>query len=319
VSGGGTLFSFTFFAVAAFFCAGAYYLVTGVTGALLAMLGIGISAAALFRRAWQQHLSVRTETEGGRDAQTREILREVCSLVQQCREEQERGTRHIADEVRALHEGIDLVAAYRRESLAAHEEAAVGQRSLLAEIRQGISQPLGILAENQRAVIEKIGTLAAVRQGCTEKLAENQCVVIEKIGMLTATQQGCAEKLAELAELGVEMLTACDRDTALAEKGNEHLSNMERGQMKRGELTVKLDDLDGQLRGIRHSADHLEGMLDEIQQPIMELGENLSGSLQAVMQELKAQHKAQQSAMEQYKSMTAKDVQILEQLARAVK
>ena len=60
-------------------------------------------------------------------------------------------------------------------------------------------------------------------------------------------------------------------------------------------------------------------MLDEIQQPIMELGENLSGSLQAVMQELKAQHKAQQSAMEQYKSMTAKDVQILEQLARAVK
>ena len=294
MSGGGTLFSFTFFAVAAFFCAGAYYLVTGVTGALLAMLGIGISAAALFHRAWQQHLSVRTETEGGRDAQTREILREVCSLVQQCREEQERGTRHIADEVRALHEGIDLVAAYRRESLAAHEEAAVGQRSLLAEIRQGISQPLGILAENQRAVIEKIG-------------------------MLTATQQGCAEKLAELAELGVEMLTACDRDTALAEKGNEHLSNMERGQMKRGELTVKLDDLDGQLRGIRHSADHLEGMLDEIQQPIMELGENLSGSLQAVMQELKAQHKAQQSAMEQYKSMTAKDVQILEQLARAVK
>lgn len=294
MSGGGTLFSFTFFAVAAFFCAGAYYLVTGVTGALLAMLGIGISAAALFHRAWQQHLSVRTETEGGRDAQTREILREVCSLVQQCREEQERGTRHIADEVRALHEGIDLVAAYRRESLAAHEEAAAGQRSLLAEIRQGISQPLGILAENQRAVIEKIG-------------------------MLTATQQGCAEKLAELAELGVEMLTACDRDAALAEKGNEHLSNMERGQMKRGELTVKLDDLDGQLRGIRHSADHLEGMLDEIQQPIMELGENLSGSLQAVMQELKAQHKAQQSAMEQYKSMTAKDVQILEQLARAVK
>jgi len=294
VSGGGTLFSFTFFAVAAFFCAGAYYLVTGVTGALLAMLGIGISAAALFHRAWQQHLSVRTETEGGRDAQTREILREVCSLVQQCREEQERGTRHIADEVRALHEGIDLVAAYRRESLAAHEEAAAGQRSLLAEIRQGISQPLGILAENQRAVIEKIG-------------------------MLTATQQGCAEKLAELAELGVEMLTACDRDAALAEKGNEHLSNMERGQMKRGELTVKLDDLDGQLRGLRHSADHLEGMLDEIQQPIMELGENLSGSLQAVMQELKAQHKAQQSAMEQYKSMTAKDVQILEQLARAVK
>lgn len=294
MSGGGTLFSFTFFAVAAFFCAGAYYLVTGVTGALLAMLGIGISAAALFHRAWQQHLSVRTETEGGRDAQTREILREVCSLVQQCREEQERGTRHIADEVRALHEGIDLVAAYRRESLAAHEEAAAGQRSLLAEIRQGISQPLGILAENQRAVIEKIG-------------------------MLTATQQGCAEKLAELAELGVEMLTACDRDAALAEKGNEHLSNMERGQMKRGELTVKLDDLDGQLRGLRHSADHLEGMLDEIQQPIMELGENLSGSLQAVMQELKAQHKAQQSAMEQYKSMTAKDVQILEQLARAVK
>lgn len=294
MSGGGTLFSFTFFAVAAFFCAGAYYLVTGVTGALLAMLGIGISAAALFHRAWQQHLSVRTETEGGRDAQTREILREVCSLVQQCREEQERGTRHIADEVRALHEGIDLVAAYRRESLAAHEEAAAGQRSLLAEIRQGISQPLGILAENQRAVIEKIG-------------------------MLTATQQGCAEKLAELAELGVEMLTACDRDAALAEKGNEHLSNMERGQMKRGELTVKLDDLDGQLRGLRHSADHLEGMLDEIQQPIMELGENLSGSLQAVMQEIKAQHKAQQSAMEQYKSMTAKDVQILEQLARAVK
>lgn len=294
MSGGGTLFSFTFFAVAAFFCAGAYYLVTGVTGALLAMLGIGISAAALFHRAWQQHLSVRTETEGGRDAQTREILREVCSLVQQCREEQERGTRHIVDEVRALHEGIDLVAAYRRESLAAHEEAAAGQRSLLAEIRQGISQPLGILAENQRAVIEKIG-------------------------MLTATQQGCAEKLAELAELGVEMLTACDRDAALAEKGNEHLSNMERGQMKRGELTVKLDDLDGQLRGLRHSADHLEGMLDEIQQPIMELGENLSGSLQAVMQELKAQHKAQQSAMEQYKSMTAKDVQILEQLARAVK
>ena len=293
MSGGGTLFSFTFFAVAAFFCAGAYYLVTGVTGALLAMLGIGISAAALFHRAWQQHLSVRTETEGGRDAQTREILREVCSLVQQCREEQERGTRHIADEVRALHEGIDLVAAYRRESLAAHEEAAAGQRSLLAEIRQGISQPLGILAENQRAVIEKIG-------------------------MLTATQQGCAEKLAELAELGVEMLTACDRDAALAEKGNEHLSNMERGQMKRGELTVKLDDLDGQLRGLRHSADHLKGMLDEIQQPIMELGENLSGSLQAVMQELKAQHKAQQSAMEQYKSMTAKDVQILE-LARAVK
>ena len=294
MSGGGTLFSFTFFAVAAFFCAGAYYLVTGVTGALLAMLGIGISAAVLFHRAWQQHLSVRTETEGGRDAQTREILREVCSLVQQCREEQERGTHHIADEVRALHEGIDLVAAYRRESLAAHEEAAAGQRSLLAEIRQGISQPLGILAENQRAVIEKIG-------------------------MLTATQQGCAEKLAELAELGVEMLTACDRDAALAEKGNEHLSNMERGQMKRGELTVKLDDLDGQLRGLRHSADHLEGMLDEIQQPIMELGENLSGSLQAVMQELKAQHKAQQSAMEQYKSMTAKDVQILEQLARAVK
>ena len=294
MSGGGTLFSFTFFAVAAFFCAGAYYLVTGVTGALLAMLGIGISAAALFHRAGQQHLSVRTETEGGRDAQTREILREVCSLVQQCREEQERGTRHIADEVRALHEGIDLVAAYRRESLAAHEEAAAGQRSLLAEIRQGISQPLGILAENQRAVIEKIG-------------------------MLTATQQGCAEKLAELAELGVEMLTACDRDAALAEKGNEHLSNMERGQMKRGELTVKLDDLDGQLRGLRHSADHLKGMLDEIQQPIMELGENLSGSLQAVMQELKAQHKAQQSAMEQYKSMTAKDVQILEQLARAVK
>ena len=294
MSGGGTLFSFTFFAVAAFFCAGAYYLVTGVTGALLAMLGIGISAAALFHRAWQQHLSVRTETEGGRDAQTREILREVCSLVQQCREEQERGTRHIADEVRALHEGIDLVAAYRRESLAAHEEAAAGQRSLLAEIRQGISQPLGILAENQRAVIEKIG-------------------------MLTATQQGCAEKLAELAELGVEMLTACDRDAALAEKGNEHLSNMERGQMKRGELTVKLDDLDGQLRGLRHSADHLEGMLDEIQQPIMELGENLSGSLQAVMQELKAQHKAQQTAMEQYKSMTTKDVQILEQLARAVK
>ena len=294
MSGGGTLFSFTFFAVAAFFCAGAYYLVTGVTGALLAMLGIGISAAALFHRAWQQHLSVRTETEGGRDAQTRELLREVCSLVQQCREEQERGTRHIADEVRALHEGIDLVAAYRRESLAAHEEAAAGQRSLLAEIRQGISQPLGILAENQRAVIEKIG-------------------------MLTATQQGCAEKLAELAELGVEMLTACDRDAALAEKGNEHLSNMERGQMKRGELTVKLDDLDGQLRGLRHSADHLKGMLDEIQQPIMELGENLSGSLQAVMQELKAQHKAQQSAMEQYKSMTAKDVQILEQLARAVK
>ena len=269
MSGGGTLFSFTFFAVAAFFCAGAYYLVTGGTGALLAMLGIGISAAALFHRAWQQHLSVRTETEGGRDAQTREILREVCSLVQQCREEQERGTRHIADEVRAMHEGIDLVAAYRRESLAAHEEAAAGQRSLLAEIRQGISQPLGILAENQRAVIEKIG-------------------------MLTATQQGCAEKLAELAELGVEMLTACDRDAALAEKGNEHLSNMERGQMKRGELTVKLDDLDGQLRGIRHSADHLEGMLDEIQQPIMELGENLSGSLQAVMQEIKAQHKAQQ-------------------------
>lgn len=294
MSGGGTLFSFTFFAVAAFFCAGAYYLVTGVTGALLAMLGIGISAAALFHRAWQQHLSVRTETEGGRDAQTREILREVCSLVQQCREEQERGTRHIADEVRALHEGIDLVAAYRRESLAAHEEAAAGQRSLLAEIRQGISQPLGILAENQRAVIEKIG-------------------------MLTATQQGCAEKLAELAELGVEMLTACDRDAALAEKGNEHLSNMERGQMKRGELTVKLDDLDGQLRGLRHSADHLEGMLDEIQQPIMELGENLSGSLQAVMQEIKAQHKAQQTAMEQYKSMTAKDVQILEQLAKAVK
>ena len=294
MSGGGTLFSFTFFAVAAFFCAGAYYLVTGVTGALLAMLGIGISAAALFHRAWQQHLSVRTETEGGRDAQTRELLREVCSLVQQCREEQERGTRHIADEVRALHEGIDLVAAYRRESLAAHEEAAAGQRSLLAEIRQGISQPLGILAENQRAVIEKIG-------------------------MLTATQQGCAEKLAELAELGVEMLTACDRDAALAEKGNEHLSNMERGQMKRGELTVKLDDLDGQLRGLRHSADHLEGMLDEIQQPIMELGENLSGSLQAVMQEIKAQHKAQQTAMEQYKSMTAKDVQILEQLAKAVK
>ena len=50
-----------------------------------------------------------------------------------------------------------------------------------------------------------------------------------------------------------------------------------------------------------------------------DLGEHLSNSLQSIVQEIERQNVAQQTAMEQYKSMTAKDMQMLERLVKAMK
>lgn len=65
--GRGTLFSFSVLAVGGFLCTGTYYIHTGVSGALFAMIGIGIGAAGLFHRALQQHLSAREERERTQD------------------------------------------------------------------------------------------------------------------------------------------------------------------------------------------------------------------------------------------------------------
>ena len=81
-----TMFSFAVFAVAAFFCAGAYYLHTGLIGALLAMLGIGICAAALFHRALQQYFSARAEMQQVRDEKEQQQLQRICDLLRQSQE-----------------------------------------------------------------------------------------------------------------------------------------------------------------------------------------------------------------------------------------
>lgn len=65
--GRGTLFSFSVLAVGGFLCTGTYYIHTGVSGALFAMIGFGIGAAGLFHRALQQYLSAREEKERTQD------------------------------------------------------------------------------------------------------------------------------------------------------------------------------------------------------------------------------------------------------------
>ena len=75
--------SFAFFAAVAFFCAGAYYLHTGLLGALFAMVGIGLCTTALVHRCAQQYFSVQEERQQERKVSTEQRAQHLNVQLQQ--------------------------------------------------------------------------------------------------------------------------------------------------------------------------------------------------------------------------------------------
>ena len=256
------LFSFAVFAGAAFFCAGAYYLHTGLIGALLAMLGIGICAAALFHRAMQQSLLAREERRQVCDEEARGQIQAICDLLRQSREAQESGSICVAEEMTAMRAGVAVMA------------------DGMTALRSETSVQLREMAQHQQLTVQKLG---------------------------------------ELAETMQEVLGVCDLQTRKAEACRQHLAQMAGEQVEKDALLRKLEDIYQRLKKIQSETKRSGEAAEDLQKPLEALGVPLSETLARVMQEIKAQNKAQQSAMEQYKSMTAKDVQMLEQLARVVK
>lgn len=175
----------------------------------------------------------------------------------------------------------------------------------MSEMQQLVSLALGKLEENQRDAIIPLRTLAALQKSSVELLEA-----------LAASQQKVAEQLGELSESAEGIWDACDLQSKAVETGNLHLENIVGAQVKTVDFACAMDDFRKQLKTYAKS---IEDAMDDVCQPVTDLGEHLSNSLQSVVQEIERQNVAQQTVMEQYKSMTAKDMQMLERLVKAMK
>lgn len=113
--GRGTLFSFSVLAVGGFLCTGTYYIHTGVSGALFAMIGIGIGAAGLFHRALQQYLSAREERERTQD------------------EWAQRSVQHLTNSLFKLFAALEKGMTEHRQSLSSQLEALTEQQHTTAQ------------------------------------------------------------------------------------------------------------------------------------------------------------------------------------------
>ena len=304
-----TMFSFAVFAVAAFFCAGAYYLHTGLIGALLAMLGIGICAAALFHRALQQYFSARAEMQQVRDEKEQQQLQRICDLLRQSQETQESGRVCVAEELTAMRAGVEALAESGKESLAQMNDVVTLSRDMCGAFHEGNRQVNSLLAE----------VLPNLFSALEERMAAHRQELTAKLGEISEHQLGSVQQLEILTEVLRDILNVCDFNGKKADAANRHLAQMAEAQIKQDELLRKLEDIYQRLKKIHSETKRSGDAAEDLQKPLEALGAPLSDTLGRVMQEIKAQHKAQQTAMEQYKSMTTKDVQILEQLARAVK
>lgn len=338
------LFSMVTFSIVAFLCAGAYYLHTGQLGVLVAMFGIGICTAALFHRALQEYFSVHEASMRERDEQSRQLLQELCGRMQQSQAVQEDGNRHVAAELHDVRDSLNALTQCFRESLSSLREGSTERNALLTEIR-GIADKMDVLSavhekiitgitqtEQQLAQIGQELALLKPIQVQTEAIqselrAGNQQMAALLADVLPNLSSALEERMSEmhqhvslvlgkLSESTEGIWDSCDRQSKAVAMGNLHLENIVDAQVKRIDFTCAMDDFRKQLRTYAKS---MEDAMDDVCQPMMDLGEHLAHSLQSVAQEIERQNTAQQTAMEQYKSMTAKDLQLLEQLVKEMK
>lgn len=239
--GCGTMLSFSALAVGGFLCTGTYYIHTGVSGAMFAMIGIGIGAAGLFHRALQQHLSAREERERTQD------------------EWAQRSVQYLTNSLFNL--------------------------------------------------------FAALEKGMTERSQS----LSSQLGALTEQQHTTAQQCEQLVKLAQDILKTCESNGKQAEAGNQYLDQMADAQVEKETLSRKLDALDKQLKNIHKETMNVADHIEDLEAPFKALGSPLSEALERVMKDIEQQNKAQQAAMEQYQAMTTKDMQMLEQLVRAVK
>lgn len=89
--------------------------------------------------------------------------------------------------------------------------------------------------------------------------------------------------------------------------------------MEQETLNRSWRDLHQQLKKLHEATVNVADHIEDLEAPFQALGSPLSEALERVMKDIEQQNKAQQAAMEQYQAMTTKDMQMLEQLVRAVK
>lgn len=308
MKGNENLFSFCVFAVTAFFCAGAYYLHTGLLGALLAMLGIGICAAALFHRALQRHFITQEEIASVRDEAEQQRLQQLFEQMQQEREMLLRGNQELADALHSVREQLDSIAEFGMETRGHLQEIANESRELRTETQKGTKELNNLGAD----------VLPHLFSALEEQLSELRQDVAEKLGAFMKQQQTTVQKLGELTEKAQDIVEVGDINSRKAEAGNQHLTQMVQMQTEQLARLEKLDHL-RLLRKIYDETKRTGDAAEDLQRPLEEMTAPLSDTLTRVMKDIEHQNKAQQVAMEQYKSMTEKDMKLLEQLAKAVK
>jgi hypothetical protein len=204
------LCSFAFFAAVTFFCAGAYYLHTGILGALLAMVGIGLCTTALVHRCAQQYFSAQEERQ------------------------QE---RKVSTEQRAQHLNVQL--------------------------------------------------------------------------------QQIAGQLKELNEIHLSLLPIQERYARSTERSGEHLALLAEWLIEKNKTSQQLEAILQKLRRILQCAEALQDEVEDLGEPIRALGAPLTEALEGVIADLRKHSEIQELTMEQYQSMTAKDMELLTQLTRS--
>ena len=308
MKGNENLFSFCVFAVTAFFCTGAYYLHTGLLGALLAMLGIGICAAALFHRALQRHFITQEEIASVRDEAEQQRLQQLFEQMQQEREMLLRGNQELADALHSVREKLDSIAESGMETRGHLQEIANERRELRTETQKGTKELNNLGAD----------VLPRLFSALEARMTEMRQDVAEKLEAFTEQQQITVQKLGELTEKAQDIVEVGDINSRKAEAGNQHLAQMVQTQTEQLARLEKLDHL-RLLRKIYDETKRTGDAAEDLQRPLEEMTAPLSDTLTRVMKDIEHQNKAQQVAMEQYKSMTEKDMKLLEQLAKAVK
>ena len=202
--------SFASFAAVAFFCAGAYYLHTGLLGALFAMVGIGLCTTALVHRCAQQYFSVQEERQ------------------------QE---RKVSTEQRAQHLNVQL--------------------------------------------------------------------------------QQIAGQLKELNAIHLSLLPIQERHARSTERSGEHLALLSEWLIEKNKTSQQLEEILQKLRRILQCAEALQDEVEDLGEPIRALGTPLTEALEGVIADLRKHSEIQKLTMEQYQSMTAKDMELLAQLTRS--
>lgn len=192
------------------------------------------------------------------------------------------------------------------------ERAQRSDQTLLDLLRQSReTQESGYMLVAEELSGMRTGMEALMRDVCQE--------VSSKLGTLTEQQQAVVQQCGELAQSAKDILNVCDINSRKAETGNQYLAQMAESQVEKEVLNRKLEDLYKWLKKIHEATMRVADAAEDLQKPLETLGEPLSATLERVMNDIEQQNKAQRLAMEQYKAMTTKDMQMLEQLARAVR